>query len=295
MKYFTRLRRIIYAIWLALKHHFVAQHFVERQFVTQYSVDHSEISFIIMGSCVTRDAFFDDIMQNWESWFKIKRLFSRSSLISLQSPSLQINLSEITNITPFECRYVFEDCNKEFFRYIQSVDCNQHELILDFIYEQCDLLKMDQHYITLTDEFNRSGLSSKLKGQEIHRFDPLTTKLWKESCLSFISRIQEHFPAHRVILHKAYWMENYIKDDGVQNFPDLNLIRRHNKLLREYYNFFEDHFPGIKTIEIKRRKYLANINHRWGLYPFHYEDGYYREFLRKLIALRQTSVRKHFQ
>ena len=248
-----------------------------------------------MGSCVTRDAFYDDILQDWESWFKIKRLFSRSSLISLQSPSLQINLSEITNITPFECRYVYEDCNKEFIRYINSLDCNKHGLILDFIYEQCDLLKMDQHYITLTDEFTRSGLSSKLKGQVIHRFDQETTKLWKESCLSFISRIQELFPAHRVILHKAFWRENYLEDDRIQNFSNLDLIRSHNKLLREYYNFFEDSFPGIKTIEIKQKDYLADKNHRWGLYPFHYEADYYRKFLKKLIALRPTPVSMLFR
>jgi len=109
--------------------------------------------------------------------------------------------------------------------------------------------------------------------------------LWKENCLSFISRIRNYFPAQRVILHKAYWNEKFIEGEQIMDFPDTDLIRSHNNLLREYYAFFERAFPGIKVIDMGKKNYLSDKNHRWGLQPFHYEAGYYCDFLDKLFVL----------
>jgi hypothetical protein len=240
------------------------------------------MEIIILGSCVTRDAFNNDIVVNLNTFISVRRLFARTSFISLNSPPLDIDVSEITNISPFESRYVLDDVNKEFFNYIKSRNCSDNYLVLDFIDERMDVMQINQHFITLSEEFLRSGLSARFNGARFPRLEFSTTSLWKSSCLSFIETIKNIFPPQRVILHRAFWNESYRNGESVEHFPARDQIANYNNLLEEYYHFFETSFPDIGIVDLSQKGYISDKNHKWGLQPFHYEMDYYTDFLRSL-------------
>jgi len=243
------------------------------------------MEIIILGSCTTRDAFNNDIVANLDTFITVRRLFARTSLISLNSPPLNIDISEITGISPFECRYVLDDVNKEFIKYINSRDCSNNYLVLDFIDERMDLLQRNQHFITLSYEYLKSGLSKRLKGSRLPRLKSSTTSLWKSSCLQVIETIKNIFPPERVILHKVFWLDTYRNGDTIKKFPGKRKIANYNNLLKEYYQFFEDSFPDIKIVDLSDKGYRADKNHKWGLQPFHYEVDYYVDFVKSLENL----------
>ncbi|MCX6303958.1 MAG: DUF6270 domain-containing protein [Bacteroidetes bacterium] len=243
------------------------------------------MEIIILGSCVTRDAFNTDIVANLNTDITVRRFFARTSFISLHSPPLNVEVSEITNLPPFDCRYVLDDLNKEFYKYLKSRDCKGNYLVLDFIDERMDILKMGQHFLTLSDEFLKSNLSSRFQGTRLARLDTSTTLLWKSNCLLFIDSIKNIFPPERIILHKAFWMESYTDGLTVEGFPYSDLVTNHNNLLAEYYHFFETSLPGINIVDLRQHGYLADKNHKWSLVPFHYEVGYYIDFLTSLTNI----------
>jgi len=83
-------------------------------------------------------------------------------------------------------------------------------------------------------------------------------------------------------LHKVFWQEKYKTSTGdVKVFENIDEIRLNNQLLRTYYAFIEENMEGIHVIDLTG-KYFSDEMHRWGKSPFHFEEGYYKEFLRQL-------------
>lgn len=242
----------------------------------------SSMKLLILGSCVTRYAFNKDVVPGLNPTIRVRRLFTRSSFISLTSPSFKIGLSEINNLAPFECRYVYEDLNRVFFNFIKTRDCSDTFLILDFIYETLDLLQVKQHFITLSDEFLRSGLLSRFSGLKLSRLESSTTALWKTSCLRFIETVGNIFPPERVILHRAFWKESFKDGQIISEFPDKQRIYDFNAMLKEYYDFFEQSYQGITIVDLNHNSYFADKNHVWGLHPFHYEANYNKDLIAAL-------------
>ena len=247
------------------------------------------MKIIILGSCVSRDPFDGEFDNVDKESIAVKRLFARCSLISLNSPSLNIELSEIQGLDPFECRCVFDDLNKVFYKYINTRDLSDTFLLLDFIDERVNVLQSGTHFLTISTEYLKSNLSGRFTGVELSRLSNEVTDLWKISCSEFYNRINSFFPPNRIILHKAFWFEQYLDTDIIRNFENIEEISEHNKILTEYYDCFEKTFPGIHIIDLNNMGFLADKSHKWDLAPFHYERKYYEKFLTCLDNIRILS------
>lgn len=227
----------------------------------------------IFGSCVTRDAFeFDTLCK-----YKITAYYARSSLISLYSDQMEVSLNDIKLESNFERLTVYNDLTNDFRKHVTKK--RDSYLIIDFIDERIAVLQKGASCFTQSAAFLKSGYD--LDGKVIR--DSERTKLWKESASLFIKEIASCYDPQKIILHKAFWKHRYVTDDGkVHLFKNLSSFLN-NKMLGEYYQFFETALPGIKTIEIGA--FHASKTHKWGLEPFHYQDEYYINFLKELSLL----------
>ncbi|WP_226581157.1 DUF6270 domain-containing protein [Halobacillus litoralis] len=238
------------------------------------------VNFDILGSCVTRDAFE---LTKAKSDYSIINYFARSSLISIYSAPMFIKVDGIELDSNFQKRTVYNDLNKIFNKYIETSTSDY--LIIDFIDERYDVASYKDSYITLSDEFRNSNLPGIFEfnksGDTKNYFE-----LWEQSALSFLHQLKAVRAPSSVILHKAYWMKTYIDNEGnIVEFPDQDKITLNNKRLERFYSFIERNLPGIvKTIQLDG-DYHGDINHKWGLSPFHYEERYYEAFIKAVASI----------
>lgn len=238
----------------------------------------------ILGSCVTRDAFeFPEAADYTPAPY-----FARSSLISIYSPSLKIKKEGILLKSQFQQKTLYNDLNKVFRNHI--IKSKSHFLIIDFIDERFDILKYKDSYLTKSDEFKNSNLPSILDTTLVEKNQEYFN-LWEMAALQFIQELRGVRNPKSVILHKAFWCKKYFDENGeVRDFPDQERIDLNNKRLERMYAFVERNLPGIlKSIYLKGG-YLSDINHRWGLSPFHYENRYYEDFIKELNTIDHAKM-----
>lgn len=243
----------------------------------------SKVSIDIFGSCVSRDVFnFDKACK-----YDIRSYFSRSSLVSLYSTPIDISLEDIASedtnlLNNFAKKMVHHDLTKKFRTHIKESPAPY--LIIDFIDERFNVIRNGDTYFTESLDFVKSNCG--LSGEKIG--GSMKTALWKYKAKLFIEDIVFYYEPQKIILHKAFWRNQYIAKDGVAlMFKDQRIPfhDRNNELLRIYYDFIEINIPNLKIIEIN--DFYTYEMHEWGLAPFHYQDEYYREFLRQLEPLCQ--------
>lgn len=220
----------------------------------------------ILGSCVTRDAFKF-------GGYTLNEYFARTSIISIYSKPISVKMDDIKLPSAFQKRMVYYDLNKKFRSYIQKPTADF--LIIDFIDERFPVLKTFDSYLTRSREYVKSELVIK----KVTLSDEERLEIWNQKIQEFIKDLNNYGP-QRVILHKAYWQVKYRDKSGqIQDFEDEE-IQKNNQLLDQYYRMIEEGVKGINLIELDG--FVADENHQWGLSPFHYEEGYYVEFMKKL-------------
>ncbi|WHY33816.1 DUF6270 domain-containing protein [Cytobacillus firmus] len=227
----------------------------------------------ILGSCVTRDAFaFDELGK-----LKVNEYFARTSVISLYSNPISAKLDEIELPSAFQKRMVYNDLTKKFKKYIQKPLSDY--LIIDFIDERFRILKTRDSYITRSKEYIMSGF--KINRTFLPEEERL--KLWHEKAEQLINDLNKYYHPEKVILHKAFWQDKYLSENGQLNsFSDAE-VAKNNILLSSYYEKLEKNIEGLNVIEL--HGFVSDEKHKWGLSPFHYQDEYYKEFIRQLYQI----------
>lgn len=240
-------------------------------------------TYDILGSCVSRDPF-----AMVENDYKLHRYFARTSLISLYSEPINIALEDIKLPSAFQQRMIHFDLTNNFRKYITYTKSDY--IILDFIDERMDLLKHKNSYITVSSEFKNSNLKVLYKGETVAKTED-NLSLWEEHAKKFIDEVKKYKKPSQIILHKAFWKEQYYTTSNELVSFDVEKIaqaRKYNRILEHYYSFIEKEFEGIKIIEPKG--YYADENHKWGLSQFHYESAYYKEFMKQFNAIQRKKT-----
>ncbi len=101
--------------------------------------------------------------------------------------------------------------------------------------------------------------------------------MWQEKCLLFIEKIQKNFKPNQIILHEVYLAKKYKDGNNFNYFTDQEEIRKVNNLLKKYYDFFKDNFPGVRVINLDDEKVYGESGHSWGCKPHNLSDDYYLE------------------
>lgn len=228
--------------------------------------------FSIFGSCVTRDAFSQQSKDP-----RLDVYVARSSIWSLFSPplSLAASIQDVPGaVSAFERRMVEWDVTKSARPLLLASTAST--LIVDLIDERFDLIGDGIAFATESASFRKLGLHEM--------FASAPKRIGLQDRLGSVDKLAMEFAQHlcanfdRIVIHKAYWALSRRDGDILVPMERADYYGRVNGLLSIIYAALERAMPGAQVVEIPEELRVADPSHRWGLAPFHYEQGYYSAF-----------------
>ncbi|MFS0674937.1 DUF6270 domain-containing protein [Ornithinibacillus sp. 179-J 7C1 HS] len=230
----------------------------------------------ILGSCVTRDAF-----EVQKHNFSIENYFARTSIVSIMTNPIEVREDQFNLSSNFQKKCVLNDVRKLFFSTVEERESDY--IIIDLIDERFNLLKINDSYITKSNELISSNFIESIEVQEELISNVNHFKFWAAYAKRFFTKLLKIYDPSKIIIHKTKWRAEYLdKFSNVKSFSNVDGIASKNRFLDKCYRFIEDTFPQVKIIDMTERDYYASENHKWGLAPYHFEDRYYMNFLRQL-------------
>lgn len=110
-----------------------------------------------------------------------------------------------------------------------------------------------------------------------------------------LDQFTEIIPENRIILSKGQFTEKYYDSKRkIQHFSEkrLKLIRRNNYFLDKINNYLMYKLPKIKIIDLTDKNYIGSCNHPYGNSPSHYENAYYKEYLKRLNEIVRRDLQE---
>ena len=238
------------------------------------------MKYLILGSCVTRDAF----ASSDSSAFELAGYHARSSFATLSNENLlkivsQENLSSLENISsPFRRRMVTNDFNNTTLKTILGDGFDK--VIIDLIDERFHLAVIDSKVVTRSTEFLTSGINVK---SSINTFSDRFFELWCQGFDKFIETYKENHRLDDLIVNQVYWA-THTSDEKVLDQDDFppDLISNHNLKLDRMYSYMSRVIPTENFLKFNNELLEVDQDHKWGISPFHYIDKYYYTMLSML-------------
>ena len=235
---------------------------------------------LILGSCVSRDAF------NFSNNFTLVDYFARTSFASLFGTVCRCN-RVVNNIeSSFQKRIVKYDMNKTFKEIYLTIDYDI--LLVDFIDERFDLLLMNDGGIcTLSNESISSKILEECEGYRIIRNNSDEfMHLWKKGWIEFVENMKKNSLLEKIRLNKVFWAKKTERGEGFLPTYSAEKIIEMNQLLEKMYAIAELTLPKECVISYPSEVIKAADQHRWGVSPFHYIDEFYEQTLLNLWKVK---------
>lgn len=242
----------------------------------------------ILGSCVTRDAF--ELSQAQD--FTVKCYLARTSIASSFSFKREHNDIDLTKVSSaFQKRMIINDLLKK--TKFELLKHNFDWLIIDFIDERFDLFCYeDKSIFTLSAEFI-DNVETPLEGNIIKSQTNEFFEYWRIGWDRFISFAEEYGFLHKVVVNKVYWTNDIFGGGKVVDGSYKGWIDKNNQWLDRLYNYVENK-KNIQFLTYGEQELLAASDHKWGIQPYHYYQGFYIDFLRQLQKLSYSSYASLF-
>lgn len=145
-------------------------------------------------------------------------------------------------------------------------------LFMDCIEERFDIVKCGTGYLTKSDALDEADIIPDER-QMIFRDSEACGQLWEESALRFIRRLETEYPNVEIVLVKNYLAEKVGDVQRQEYFDEIGEVRRTNRILEQYYDFFESHCNGVKVIEASGcNYYFTDKQYEYGAIPSHLNE-----------------------
>ena len=232
-------------------------------------------NIFILGSCVTRDAFELEVAKD----YKIVNYLARTSIASSFHPAAvsHLNLSGVAS--PFQKRMIENDLFKKTKAELLKTEFDW--LIIDLIDERFNLyLSEPGELFTLSSELMEQ-VDLPMRGETIKSGSDDFFKYWCDGWDDFVAFAKENNFAHKILINKVYWTNDLFGGGHVVDDKHKNWIDQNNFWLGRLYEYIVSH-GGVQFLEYNQELFLADNKHTWGKQPYHYYEGFYIEFIRKL-------------
>jgi len=161
---------------------------------------------------------------------------------------------------------------------------SQDVLIVDFIDERFQVLRLGDTLMTQSKEFNDLDLSRRLGcTPAFQRGTEEEFEAWRLACERFADSMVEC--GSKVIVHRGLFATQGIDDEGLFDLDKQEYLVKTNIQLRRYYDAFTEAVAPVGSILVPESLQLAEPRHKWGLAPFHYIHEYYEEAWRQLTSI----------
>jgi len=229
----------------------------------------------VMGSCVSRDTFEYGSLP-------LTGYRARFSFSSLHTPPIHYDDSKIlSNPSEFQRRMVKADLAKTGV-YLAQASAGE-TILVDFIDERLPLRRHLSHQFTLSPELTATDL--ELQGQVVDVFSESYFRQFKIGWEFFTAAVQHK----RIVLNRVFWATH---SSSGEKLEDQSLIARQNAKLDRLYTIVENcERRSPLFLDYDQALLTADVNHKWGLSPFHFSDAFYKSQLQKLSQVVNSSRR----
>lgn len=232
------------------------------------------MKIFILGSCVTRDAFHSKnnegfILEGYQARYSLARI----SLAGLSPPIelIESNLSSLfqQNMLKNEIANTIVDDLK---------NANFDYLIIDCIDERFGLIDYLGTYVTYSVELKKSKIIDSKHVKMITPQDEKFYSLWELGLLEIIKVVDPQ----KIIINNVYWAE---KNNHSDRFPLDKKILENNSVLQQLYGITGKYINGSNFINYPKDILVADVEHKWGIAPYHYTTdvyNYLKSYLKNL-------------
>ncbi|WP_460702950.1 DUF6270 domain-containing protein [Luteococcus sediminum] len=229
----------------------------------------------IVGSCVTRDAF--EVAE--PNHYEISRYLARTALGSMTGPAprgLDPDYGPLASA--FLRRTVRDDIEKGARAWLEGGDFET--IVYDMVDERFPVLEYpDGGLVTASWEFGQLGVDTSTA--TVHEFGSARhTSLWEQGWTDFLALLDRIGARSRLVVHAAPWVATVQGSD--QPAGEATEIIEANSWLADRLERIAGDVPPERIIMVDERHWVADPSHQWGVSPFHYVPGYYRDFLARL-------------
>lgn len=228
----------------------------------------------VLGSCVTRDAFNYDENGSMELAFYIARTsFASQNLNSWEDSGI---LEKINS--PFQKKMVKIDLQKSLLFYVNEIDYDL--IVVDLIDDRFDLVEYEKNcFATRSVEFLK-GANNNFVSRMSHHGDQYE-KNWKEGFDKFISNLEKSGALFKLRINEVYWAEETNECESIPGFEKDKIVLE-NSYLKSRYKYIREKLQNKHLISYNKEVFKADVNHKWGVSPFHYDKVFYENFLNVL-------------
>lgn len=232
------------------------------------------MKLIIFGSCVSRDVLNFDINKRIE----LVDYYARCSLVSLFSqPSPDPKLLEKIK-SEFQKKMVGLDMSKAFLKDICKKEVDL--MLVDFIDERFSLHQISQKQIrTCSTEYKRA-IGQDVPMKLIGAFSEKKMDMWRDAFDQFVQVCSNI----KIKVNKVWWTKLVNDGSRIKNIPE-EKVDLANLRLEEMYRYAEAILGSDCFIDYEKSLFVSDVNHIWGVSPFHYNERLYRKTLASILEM----------
>ncbi|MEK4968344.1 DUF6270 domain-containing protein [Cytobacillus sp. FSL R7-0696] len=248
------------------------------------------IKVAILGTCFSRNPFnsMNYFNPDYKENYKVVFTQFHSSLISLMSKQIKIDLSVIENLKESMKPFIRRDFDKTFFTDLRESGADIFILDLDIDATHNCLRVGEDKYLTLSYILAQTDFLNQMKGNVeliTHDNEENFFELWKKAADLFIEELLTIFPPNRIFLTSGRYAQEYLDSNRViREFQDKVYIKERNLFWDRLDNYFISRIPGVNVIDLTKTNFIGDELYPLGnkAEPPHYESGYYKEFMKYL-------------
>lgn len=209
----------------------------------------------------------------------------------VSSPVNESYIKDIKFSNSYRKQMVRNDLGKSLIEQMESAPRPQY-LLIDLLEERYGIFQLDNNGVVTNNEALQET-SSKLFPKATY-MTPLEIPLilWEKQCLKLIDLLKKYYNSGSVILIKLFLTEYYgYSEESRKRFDEYEYIKQLNDRLLHYYEFFENHMPGIRIIELDNSNYnYCSQYFEYGCTPFYYNEKVYNELAKKIYTVTKKQT-----
>lgn len=232
-------------------------------------------NLFIYGGCVSRDT--KGIFP--EDW-TLKTYIARQSVVSAASGPVNLP-GESRLSSKFQQRMVDNDIAGNALDII-SETLEYHDLFLfDLIIDRRGVFEVSPgKYVSRSDEMIHSHLLDQqpTKARWVDFGTDEHFLVWRQSMQLLLDIIQINDVTALCIAPEWAEYDNHGQKITYQNFP----VGEWNKKYKRYIDFISE--SGLKVIDVPKHLSVGDVNHQWGLTPFHFIPETYESLRAQILS-----------
>jgi len=237
------------------------------------------LKLLIFGSCASRDAVEYATPESIE----LVDYFARSSFSSLTSKA-DLDEDALSKIkSDFQRSMVHRDMSKIFWKVLKQTEFDL--FLVDLIDERFAITQNSNGALhTLSNEY--ATVRNTQTGGVIY---PATSiekfVLWQKGWNKTVSILREQNALHKLVVNRVYWAGKDSQGNDLSNTKE-SLIKVANIQLDRMYDYITEQDSDIKFLSYPRGMLTADVEHKWGVAPFHYQRQTYLHTLKQLLCIK---------